>query len=967
MKAIDHAAHTEEQAHVDDTVSKLETARDALLQRNSADTYWGPPDTYRIFRNKEIERANKCAEALRHLYFGRVDWRVADAEATERFYIGLTEFSPYIIAWQDTLAADLYYNRETTRENGDLVLVRTLKIQDRQLLEIEDNFLDPSVTGELDPDSLLAKILEESRGLLQDIVATINRQQYNIIRAPLSAPIIVQGAPGSGKTVIALHRVSYLLYNNRDLRSQNVLILGPNPVFMQYVSQVLPSLGAQHIPQLTFDQWIFDQLGETLNYQPLEELLELWLDPERSSSEKLMHLRNCRNMGSLTMGELLRRYVSFLHDEVLEGKSTLVCRYRPSSATDVIAEERSLNQVQAVLDLEDVKKLPLNQQREAVELKLSNDIAAEIVRRIKPTPQARDEVSKRVNERVREQVHEYFGSWRALNVSVAYRRLFRQRSLLHRLGTGLFSPWDLELMGSDAPTATTPFRFSDLVGLLYFKLQLDGIGGSSYGHIIVDEAQDIPALFFEGLSRFIPKRSITILGDIGQGVFLNNGISSWQELYTIFPMEKQKIEELRVCYRSTWQIMQFANDVLKRAGVAESGLIQPLNRVGQPVSIHPCDTERERVAEIIRSIRAELNAGWKSIAVICKGARDCEVLGRLLHEAEFTDFQLIADRNQEYQAQVILIPTYLAKGLEFDAVILADGHNYPADDLTLKLLFVAITRAAHRLHICHQGQISPLLDENIPIVPVESYLGDRDAKPTLTVESYAQANRLELDWCVELISRSGWLPLLQDGRLDPIVMDLAVQASGAKPSSQEDTFIAPLEPAIEQKVKDQAKAWDEVGEEAVQVALTLSQTVFGLLRNHLRNLGLLPDQESDISLPQQLVLLTRLRKLITEAGLDLPAGRWTGMQRLQAEIDRSRAGYFDVVFEPLLDYGLLETQTTANQRQQCRIRSEWIEPLLEISVGLRPSGLDVDLLERLPKLPAALDLSELQEVGHAQP
>src|SRR5699024_5001497 len=141
---------------------------------------------------------------------------------------------------------------------------------------------------------------------------------------------------------------------------------------------------------------------------------------------------------------------------------------------------------------------------------------------------------KQILDTTKSEVHAYFGNWKAQNVSVAYRRLFRQPGLLQALGKEIFSTWDLELMSMDAPTAQTPFRFSDLVGLLYFKLLLEGTGKESYGHIVVDEAQDIPVLFFDALSHFTPQKSITILGDIGQGIFPNNGLSSWSEIFPIF-------------------------------------------------------------------------------------------------------------------------------------------------------------------------------------------------------------------------------------------------------------------------------------------------------------------------------------------------------------------------------------------------------------------------------------------------
>jgi len=958
MGALDHPAYAEEQTHLDNTIARLEDKKAKLLNPPAMEIY-APPDTIRIFSNEAARNVKDIKAALQHLYFGRVDWKQDKAETIDNFYIGISPYYPYILAWQDTLASELYYNRQTQREPGELLLVRTFRIDDQTILEIEDNFSDPSVSGELDPDSMLARILEESRGMLHEIVATINAQQNRIIRAPLNESLVVQGVPGSGKTVVALHRIAYLLYNYKELRSQSVLILGPNPMFMKYVAQVLPSLGERQIPQKTFDRWAIDQLGEKLSYQTQEDLLEFWLSPDKPNAEKIMHLRNCHNMGSPHMGKLLKSYVDQLQGKVLEGKSALICRYqvpRISARSASIKVERSVAQIQGAFD--EVRHEPFNKQRDALEQKLANEITAEIARQAGLTSQERGNQWSAILDKVKDQVHDYFRDWRALNVSVAYRSLFRQPDLLQKLGEGLFTPWDLELMSIDAPTAQTPFRFSDLVGLLFFKLLLEGTGGESYGHIVVDEAQDIPALFFEGLSRFTPKKSVTILGDIGQGIFLNNGLDSWDELSPIFPTINSGVEELRICYRSTLPIMTYANAMLTRAGIPEKKLMIPLNRPGKKVATHQCDSEEDLALAVINAIQAELVDGRKTIAVICKSAFECQHLADLLNNTGFSDFTLALSRDSNYQEGAVLLPSYLAKGLEFDSTIVADSQNYALDDLSVRLLFVAITRAAHSLHVCWLGTPSPLLDESIERVEVASFLGGRTASSLQTLEEYAKSNRLDADWCVEFLARSGRLNLLKEGVIDPIVLDLLIQASRSVPRpTTEENFIAPLDPHVEEALRLQVRHWEGQTDPAVQAGLALAQTTFGLFKNHLRSLALIAPKENEFDLPQQMILLVRLYKLLQEANLSLPAGRWSGRQRLDEEVDRQHLPVQREILQNLLDYGILEIQTVANQREQLRVNARWINELLELSLGYSPGELDKDLLERLPRLPRILEWS----------
>ncbi len=157
MKAIDHPDYPEEKSCLKKKISALEQEKASILANSKMEYFWGSPGAYQTQHNAQIERFIKCKDALRNLYFGRVDWKRSGEDQAEHYYIGITEFTPYILAWQDTLAADLYYNRSTDREKGDLFLVRTIKIDNQKISDIDDNFLDPSITGELDSELFISK------------------------------------------------------------------------------------------------------------------------------------------------------------------------------------------------------------------------------------------------------------------------------------------------------------------------------------------------------------------------------------------------------------------------------------------------------------------------------------------------------------------------------------------------------------------------------------------------------------------------------------------------------------------------------------------------------------------------------------------------------------------------------------------------------------------------------------------
>ena len=513
------------------------------------------------------------------------------------------------------------------------------------------------------------------------------------------------------------------------------------------------------------------------------------------------------------------------------------------------------------------------------------------------------------------------------------------------------------------PPLRTPFRFSDLAGLLYFNVLLNGTGDQTYGHIVVDEAQDIPALFFEGLSRFIPQKSITILGDIGQGIFINNGLGSWEDLYKIFPNLNNKIEELNVCYRSTWQIMQNANDLLRRSGLTEDKLIRPLNRLGEDVSYYPENTPEDLVDRIIQCIQSDQEKNWKSIAIICRSAYDCQQLAQELRAKNFDSFELIDHRNSTYEGGVAILPSYLSKGLEFDAVILADGHSYPLDNLSARLLFVAITRAAHKLDICWTGDISPLLDKQIDQVAVEPFMSDYQPG-VVTIDKFSESRHIDADDCIEQIARTARLPLLAEGTIDPVVMDMLIRNSKTvQRQTSEEVLIVPLRPEEESYIAALVEEWEIQKTEDMRYALTLAETMFGLLKNQIRNLALIPVKDKDLSLTEKITTLVRLKKLLEAADLTLATGRGAGRKRLLDDIDPRRHKYHTSILDILVDYGLLEFQKTRDERSLACLSSEWAKAMLDFSLGFPSSGLDPDMVQNLPQLPKPVDLSNFGEVN----
>lgn len=973
MEAQEHPFFEEEKQHLDATFEYIEGELAKAFQVTKGEHLWTSPGAIPVLLRPQQERIQKLKECLREEpYFGRVDWKsggVGGTAGPEVFYIGKHEiFKQKVYSWADNLVADLYYELSTDREKGTLLLKRLFGISRKQLVTISDDYVDPSLIDRLSParftDTLLAQLLGESRGgRLRDIVATIQKQQFSIIRSPKDQVLLVQGAAGSGKTEIALHRVAYLLYNHKnELSAPAILILGPNNLFLGYTANVLPSLGERHVSQWTFDEWIKQRLDKDkqVNHESQEASLEIFLDPSRLMAEKAMYFRNAQNKGSLKMASLLERYVNILHEEVILDKGPLVyTRYLPSRGAQ-IRVERSVELIRQLLG--ETQKLPFNQRKDALESRLVSDIRREVEGKSGITAVSQ-EPEKRDTEDIQEQVHDYFAYWHNLNTLDAYRKLLRTPTLLYRAGEGLFTLWDLELMAQDAPTRLTPFRFSDLAALLYLKILLDGTDNVSYSHIVVDEAQDTTPLHFKVLKHFGHLDSMTILGDLAQSIYLHHGICQWDVLSPVFSVPIQQ-EIIRTSYRSTQEIIKYANAMLKRTGTDESLLAVPIERQGNDPIPHPFTTMQELTSELAQIVRKEQADGWKSIALVCKTVSGCNTLAEGLKNSGL-DFQVIDDRNAKYEGGTVIMPSYLTKGLEFDCVILvdADATSYKANELDVHLLYVSLTRSAHVLHICWVGAITPLLDASLDTVQVEPFMSEWLSPRLVMIEEYAQSNGMDPDWCVERLAGAGKLDLLVDGRMDEAVLGVLLQSRDAtRERSVDASELGQLEPDVEDQLRRQITDWDTSGELGVQSSLALIQSCYGLLRHQIRTLGLNIAEDEDLTLADHAVLMVKLLKVLRGSDLTLPVGRWTTRRRVLDCLDKQRREIGQEILDRLLEHGIIEENLTETRYPQTRVQQRWVQGLAELSLGYVPDEWDTDLVESLPHLPSPIRWENGQEV-----
>jgi DNA helicase II / ATP-dependent DNA helicase PcrA len=267
MDMRENPNYAEEKAHLEEIVQYLEAQLAVPVEG------YGANEWASVVLEGMNRKARRELEDIRAKpYFGRVDWLKHGKAACEVLYVGPKRLSnTQVYSWADNLAGDLYYGRETGREVGSLLLKRTFEIAKDDLKSIRDEYIndqaDSILTAEFS-DTLLYQLLQEDRkGQLHDIIATIQAQQYRIIRLPYEQILIIQGVPGSGKTSVALYRVAYLLYHYRK-KLKKIQILAPSSMFLGYIANVLPSIGEQGIPQMTFEAWMFQKLGAAVTVEP---------------------------------------------------------------------------------------------------------------------------------------------------------------------------------------------------------------------------------------------------------------------------------------------------------------------------------------------------------------------------------------------------------------------------------------------------------------------------------------------------------------------------------------------------------------------------------------------------------------------------------------------------------------------------------------------------------------------------
>lgn len=680
--------------------------------------------------------------ALKRPYFGRIDYRETDTGDDYCLYIGkngvrknITE--NLITDWR-TPVASVYYDSDigkssyltpyNERIDIDLKLKRTYEIENSTLIDYYDSEV---ITN----DDFLTKYLSKNKEVvLGEIIATIQKEQNEIIRDTPWHNVVVQGVAGSGKTTVAMHRISYILYNYKDkLRSDEFYIIGSNRMLLNYITGVLPNLDVYNINNMTMEEFLFLILDNDFDLKKGKYRLtnKFYKRLRAAESELMSHLQQFK--GSM---HFINALISFME------------KYEISSInTDDIEYEGEIiySGEEIIYLLTFFKDLPLQEKIDMLNKRLTYKVRSINEEQMKRKEQISTEVNKFKN---------YFGLRnQKLNLMDVYIK-FLTDLLTNR---DFYLAKDIKLPGAEAIELLMnrldkrEIDLYDLVMLTYIKKRLKRTKDFDYvRYIVIDEAQDFGVNVYKLFKMIFSSCTYTIMGDVTQNINYYGGMNDWEELrQQVLDPVKDRFYVLAKSYRNTVEISEYASCVLRKCSFKTYD-IQPIIRHGKEVVEKKLVDDKEMINETAKLIKSSKESGYDTIAVICrsveetlkvkealmpyigeepennnsgtrsesqvKGNKDAVKNGNASHakskKAAVNEEQEDGFEGISFTKGVMVLPIYMTKGLEFDTVILwnPDEESYLVTDEDAKLLYVAITRALHELHIVYKGRLSGLLE-----------------------------------------------------------------------------------------------------------------------------------------------------------------------------------------------------------------------------------------------------------------
>ncbi|MBB3109498.1 DNA helicase-2/ATP-dependent DNA helicase PcrA [Paenibacillus phyllosphaerae] len=658
--------------------------------------YTGDDFTEQMLDLQTEQRRERLEVSKKEPYFGRLDFQEDAEDAAKPLYIGKAGVAHensndlLVVDWRAPVASLFYafsggespvaYESPDGTVEGLVHLKRNLMVRDSALERLVDSYTRGQEEEAVTDEFLLYRLGESKDNKLRDIVSTIQQEQDKIIRTEKNKAVFIQGVAGSGKTTVALHRLAFLLYQYADrIRAERMVIFAPNRMFLDYISGVLPELGVGDILQTTYSDWALETLQNTVRMDDSADALEYWFEHPRTRQE--MEQSSGRQKGSI-------RFKEAIDAKLREMEAALL----PTEPFEPLPRMKLVpGKIAEWLATDEVGE-PIMRRRERIISRLKRWLESEW--------KARGLTDKKLKSQATSKLNAYGKKIPSYTAASLYAAIMDDEAVGDLLPAKVRTETKKRVKKGLAAA-------EDLAPLVYIQLRLFGRDQPAYDHVVIDEAQDYSPFQLESLRLCQRQPSMTVLGDLQQGIHGYAGIHSWLELSSLFALEDSGYFELDRSYRSTTEIIEFANQVLRGMGDGVKPAV-PVFRSGEPVDVtHVAETER--LTRIAQTVQAWQQGGsYKTIAVLGRTAQSCEAIGDQLQASGITA-SIVRNKQEAYGGGITVVPVYLAKGLEFDAVIIADSDadSYSPDDA--KLLYVGCTRALHKLELFHSGEVTTLI------------------------------------------------------------------------------------------------------------------------------------------------------------------------------------------------------------------------------------------------------------------
>lgn len=600
-----------------------------------------------------INKRKRLTKILAIPYFGRIDFlEKKENSKVMPIYIGIHTFydpesrATLIHDWRAPVSSMFYdhelgeagYRSPSGEIKGEISLKRQYRIRGGKM----EFMIESALT--VHDDILQKELSSNADDKMKNIVATIQREQNRIIRNEDIRTLIIQGVAGSGKTSIALHRIAYLLYTFRDsISSKDILIVSPNKVFSDYISNVLPELGEETVPETSMEQILSGVLEHKYKYQTYFGLVNELL--EKPSSSLIDRIAYKASFGFISE---LDKFILHIENTYFKAADVKLTKYITIPAPFI--EEQYLR----------FNRYPIRRRFDAMADYMLDMLKIQY----------------------------------AFTVTTAGRNLLKKEIRLMFAGNN-----DIQVYKDFFKWTNNPgmfkmrkghtLEYSDLAPLAYLHLALEGNGNQPFRvkHLLIDEMQDYSPIQYKVIQKLFPCRK-TVLGDAGQSV--NPYGSSTAETIQK-SLTASEIMKLCKSYRSTFEITDFAQKIHPNAE------LEPVARHGEKPQILQFGSAVEELSGIMGLISTYRKSGYKSLGIICKTEQQAREMADVL-KSYANDISFLSSQSSAFVQGIVITSAHMAKGLEFDEVIIpqTDERNYRSE-IDKSMLYVAVTRAMHRL------------------------------------------------------------------------------------------------------------------------------------------------------------------------------------------------------------------------------------------------------------------------------